>query len=292
MKEGQKDRIVFWLFLTPVLIAFLVVVIIPFLIGVFYSFTDWSAVPGKSIHFIGLENFKQVFRDVKFGNSFRVTTLYTIMTVILTNLVGFLLAILVTQKFKTNNLLRTLFFMPNLIGGLILGFIWKFIFLKISPSITELLFNDANLFNWLAQPKLALFSMVIVSTWQMGGYIMIIYIAAIQSIPESFIEAANIDGASGFHKLIYIIFPLVAQAFTISLFFTLSTSFKMFDVNLALTNGGPVGSTELLTLNIYSTAFSNLRFGFGQAKAIIFFFIVTVITLIQVFISKKREVAA
>ena len=288
MISAKKSNLLFWMFLSPILIAFTIVVILPFVMGLIYSFTNWSAVPDRPINFIGFENFKLVFQDNSFGNSFYVTTIYTLLSVIIINVTGFLLAIIVTQKFKGNNFLRALFFMPNLIGGLILGFMWKFVFLKIFPAIS--IFFGLAPFNWLANPHMALFAMVVVSTWQMSGYIMIIYIAAIQSIPDSLIEASCIDGAHFGQRLRHIVFPLVAQAFTISLFLTLSNSFKMFDINLALTSGGPNRSTELLTFNIYTTAFSKLQFGFGQAKAILFFFVITIITIIQVTVTKKREV--
>jgi len=292
MLKKKEDTLIFWSFLAPVLIAFFIVVIIPFFIGIFYSFTNWSSTPGRPIEFTGLTNYIRIFSDRAFGQSFRVTIIYTAIAVVLINFVGFSLALLVTQNFRSSNALRTSFFMPNLIGGLILGFLWKFLFLKISPAIGEMLDLAALKVNWLASGNLALFAMAIVSTWQMGGYIMVIYIAAIQSIPESLIEASKIDGAHATQRIRHIVFPLVAQAFTISLFLTLSNSFKMFDVNLALTNGGPAGQTELLTLNIYSTAYSRLQFGFGQAKSIIFFLVVTLITLTQVRTTKKREVEA
>lgn len=292
MLKKRRDDIIFWGFLTPVLFAFLIIVIIPFFIGIYYSFTNWSAIPGKPIEFLGFQNYLNILSDKAFGKSFIVTVIYSSIAVVMINIVGFLLALLVTQGFKSSNLLRTTFFMPNLIGGLILGFLWKFIFLKISPSLASTLELQLLEFNWLADANLAILAMAIVTTWQMSGYIMIIYIAAIQSIPESLVEASKIDGAHAIQRVIHIIFPLVAQAFTISLFLTLSNSFKMFDVNLALTNGGPAGRTELLTLNIYSTAFAKLQFGYGQAKAIIFFIIVTIFTVTQVRITKKREIEA
>lgn len=288
MSQAKQDNIVFYLFLLPVFIIFLVVVVIPFLMGIVYSFTDWSAVPGKKISFIGFENYKSLIHDKDFFNSFSVTAIYTVISVVLINVIGFLLSVLVTQKIGKSNLFRTIFFMPNLIGGLILGFMWKFIFLKVFPVITTVFHLPPH--NWLSSSYTALLSMAIVTTWQMSGYIMIIYIAAIQSIPASMIEASNIDGVNFLQKLRHIIFPLVAQAFTVSLFLTLSTCFKMFDINLALTNGGPAKSTELLTLNIYSTAFSKLQFGLGQSKAILFFLIISLITVIQVRTTKRREI--
>lgn len=292
MLKKKEDSLVFWAFLAPVSAAFILVVVLPFFIGIYYSFTDWSAIPGKSISFTGLTNYAKILSDRAFGQSFAVTLVYTVIAVVMINAVGFSLALLVTQRFRSSNLLRTAFFMPNLIGGLILGFLWKFLFLKIAPAVGTVLDMALLKTNWLADENLALLAMAIVSTWQMGGYIMVIYIAAIQSIPESLIEASKIDGARAFQRVRHIVFPLVAQAFTISLFMTLSNSFKMFDVNLALTNGGPAGRTELLTLNIYSTAYSRLQFGFGQAKAVIFFLIVTIFTVTQVRFTQRKEIEA
>jgi len=284
MSKKRRQTLNFWLYLAPCLMTFTLVVLVPFLIGLYYSFTDWSAIPGAPINFIGLENYRRVFTDAQFFTSFKITIIYALYAVVLINVVGFALAILVTRKMKTANLLRTTFFMPNLIGGLILGYIWKFIFLKIVPIVFAM---DTSL---LSTPERALFAMAIVSTWQMGGYIMIIYVAAIQGIPESLIEAAQIDGANAWQRVKAIVFPLVAPAFTVSLFLTLSNSFKMFDVNVSLTNGDPARGTELLAMGIYNKAFVETNFGEGQAQAVIFFLLIAVVTMVQVFVSKRREV--
>lgn len=284
MKKTLKRKIDFWLYLTPSLLSFGVVVLVPFIIGLYYSLTDWSAIPDKELHFVGFKNYMNVLSDERFFAAFKTTIIYAFYAVILINIIGFALAILVTRKLQTANLLRTAFFMPNLIGGLVLGYIWKFAFLKIIPYI---LLTDTTM---LSKPNTALIAMAIVSTWQMGGYIMIIYVAAIQGIPEDLIEAAQIDGANSFERIKNIIFPLVAPAFTVSLFLTLSYSFKMFDVNVSLTNGDPARATELLALEIYQKAFVETNFGEGQAQAVIFFLLIAIVTLSQVYFSKKREV--
>lgn len=201
-----------------------------------------------------------------------------------------LLALLVTSKLKSKNLLRTVYFLPNLIGGLILGFIWKFVFTKFFEQLGQMLNKSEVFFNWLDHPTMAFWSLVIVGTWQMAGYVMVIYIASIESISDEVIEAAEIDGANGFNKFKSITLPLIGPAFTISLFITLSNSFKQYDTNLSLTNGGPYGSTELITMNIFSTAFSYNKYAIAQAKAIIFFLVIMVITVVQVYSTKKREV--
>lgn len=289
-KKKWKDAGLFSLFVGPVFLAFAVIVLIPFFTGIYYSFTDWNGVTGN-VKWVGLENFKYLFtEDKQFQASFLLTIKYTVITIILTNVIGFGLALLVTQKLKTSNILRTVFFMPNLLGGLLLGFIWQFIFVKGFASIGQV--TGIPFFNlaWLGDEHTAFWGIIIVSIWQGAGYIMIIYIAALQNVPQELIEAAKIDGANRWKILRHITMPLVAPAVTICLFLTISSSFKVFDVNLSLTNGGPFKSTEMLALNIYTEAFVNNRYGLGEAKALIFFIVVAAISIIQVTYNKKKEV--
>lgn len=289
-KKKWKDAGLFTLFVGPVLLAFTLVVLIPFFTGIYYAFTDWNGITG-TVKWVGLDNFKYLFsEDKQFQQSFMLTTKYTVVSIILTNVIGFGLALLVAQRLKTRNLLRTVFFMPNLIGGLILGFIWQFIFVKGFASIGELTGIPLFELAWLGDANTAFWGIVIVSLWQGAGYIMIIYIAALQNVPQELIEAARIDGANRFQILRHITMPLVAPAVTICLFLTTASSFKVFDANLSLTNGGPFKSTEMLALNIYTEAFVNNRYGIGEAKALIFFIVVAAITVLQVTISKKKEV--
>lgn len=289
-KKKLKDAGLFALFVGPVFLTFTVIMLIPFFTGIYYAFTDWNGVTGE-IKWVGLDNFKYLFtEDKQFQQSFLLTTKYTVVAIIFTNLIGFGLALLVTQKLKTSNILRTVFFMPNLIGGLILGFIWQFIFVKGFASIGQLTGIPLFELAWLGDAKTAFWGIVIVSVWQGAGYIMIIYIAALQNVPQELIEAAKIDGANRWQVLRHITMPLVAPAVTICLFLTTASSFKVFDANLSLTNGGPFKSTEMLALNIYTEAFVNNRYGIGEAKALIFFIVVAAITVLQVTISKKKEV--
>ncbi|MEH7468529.1 sugar ABC transporter permease, partial [Priestia megaterium] len=276
-RKNLKNVGLFALFVGPALLAFCVIVLIPFFTGIYYSFTDWNGVNG-TINWVGLDNFKYLFtEDKQFQQSFWITTKYTVVAIILTNVVGFVLAILVTQMLKTRNILRTVFFMPNLIGGLLLGFVWQFIFVKGFASIGQI--TGISLFElpWLGDAKTAFWGIVIVSVWQGAGYIMLIYTAALQNVPQELIEAAKIDGASRWQILRHITIPMVAPAVTVCLFLTISWSFKVFDVNLSLTNGGPFKSTEMLALNIYTEAFVNNRYGLGEAKALIFFIVVAAI---------------
>lgn len=283
----RRSKIGFWLFLSPCLIAFLTIVLIPMLTGFYYSLTSWDGISSTK-KFVGLQNFIKLFtKDPQFWKSFLFTAAFTLCSVILINLVGFALALLVTKKFPLANALRGVFFMPNLVGGLLLGFAWKFIFTKVFPAT-----NIPFLENWLTDQKTGFFALLIVMVWQMSGYMMIIYIAGLQNIPDSVIEAAALDGATGWTRLIKIVVPMVAQSFTIGLFLMLSNSFKLFDQNLALTGGGPNHQTEMLALNIYNTAFTSKAMGEAQAKAIIFFLVVAAVSAVQLHFSKKAEIEA
>lgn len=290
IKTKRKHNMTFWFFVGPSLIAFCLVVLIPLILGIYYSFTDWNGI-GSSANFTGFENYIKAFSDEGFRNAFFFTVKFTIASVLAINTIGFFLALLVTRESKISNLLRTIFFMPNLIGGLILGFIWQFIFVNVFNSIGQSL-GQEWMMGWLSNSTTGFWGMVIIMAWQMAGYVMVIYIAGLQNVPPELNEAAKIDGASLWQRVRLITFPMIRPAFTISLFLTLSNSFKLFDQNLALTNGGPGDATQMLALNIYKTAFSYNKMNIAQAKAVIFFVLVAVITLVQVYITKKDEVEA
>jgi raffinose/stachyose/melibiose transport system permease protein len=302
MNKGKHDPI-FWLFLAPAIIAFLMVIIIPFLMGIFYSLTDWTSRPQPGgLQFVGLKNFIESIQDPSFLYSFLLTFVYTFINMLLINIVAFGLALLVTAKLKFKNIYRAGFFLPNLVGGLILGYIWQFIFNIVIPNLPVLstiypaIAEPANLM--LANRNSAVMAIVIAGSWQYSGYIMMIYIAAILSVPEELFEAAKIDGASPFKKLLHITIPLTAQAFTITLFLTLVQSFKQFDVNVSLTGGGPstqfmgkfMRGTELLALDIYNTAFTSNSLAQSQARSVLFFVVLVVISLIQVRQNKRKEI--
>lgn len=304
MENTRENKFVFWLFLAPVLFTFVMVVIVPFFLGIFYSFTSWSssARAGAGLEFVGLTNFTESLKDPSFLYSFLLTFVYTALNVVAVNVVAFGLAMLVTSAIKGRNIYRVGFFVPNLIGGLILGYVWQFIFNNAIPAIGEAwslfapLANPDNLV--LANRSSAILALVVVGTWQYAGYIMMIYVAALESVPEELHEAARIDGAGGWNRLRHITIPMVAQAFTITLFLTLVNSFKQFDVNVSLTNGGPstiflgkpIFGTELLAMDIYNTAFLANNLAQGQARAFVFFIVLVVISMVQVRTSKKREI--
>lgn len=253
--KAMHDRAWYALFTAPLLLIFSIVVLVPFAIGIWYSFISWDGIPANPKVFVGFDNYAQLFQDDRFLTSAWLTIKFTFMALIIVNVTGLALALLVTSKLRTSNAARTLFFMPNLIGGLILGYIWKFIFTDVFKYVGEHAGMGSVFFNWLLNPQYALYAIVIVFAWQMAGYTMVIYIAGIQGIPGDLLEAAKVDGAGAWHRLTKIIFPLLMPSFTICLFLTLSGAFKIFDVNLSLTGGGPVNTTEMFAMNIFNEIF-------------------------------------
>ena len=299
MTSKQRRKLTEFLFLLPTLLAFVMVIIIPFIYGIFYSFTDWQGT-GTFSKMVGLENYKAIFNEPAFLHSFLKTLEFTVINIITVNVVAFIISLLVTSEIRGRNVYRAGFFVPNLIGGIVLGLIWQFIFSNILPAVGSASGWDLISKSLISNKDTVMFTMVTVNTWQYAGYIMLIYVAAIQSISKSVMEAAEVDGAKYWTRITRIQIPLMANAFTISLFLTLTNSFKMYDVNVALTNGGPVGifmnkpvnSSELLALNIYQTAFKYNNMAQGQAKAVIFFVVLTIFSIIQVSYNKSKEVEA
>lgn len=283
----RNKELSFWLFITPVVLSLSLVVILPVLMGFFYSFTDWNGLGFSQI--IGLTHYRRLLDDNQFRQSLWFTFRFAFVSVIVLNIVGLSLALLVTSKLRSRNILRTVFFMPNLIGGLILGFIWQFIFIRVFAAVGTAT-GIEGLMGWLSTPLTGFWGLVILTVWQQAGYIMIIYIAYLQGVPKELIESANIDGATAFQKFKFIIFPLIAPGFTVSMFLTLSSSFKIYDQNLSLTGGGPFNSTQMVAMNIVDTAFSANQMAYGQSKAVIFFIIVALFSVTQVYYNKKREV--
>ncbi|MGN0779703.1 MAG: carbohydrate ABC transporter permease [Aristaeellaceae bacterium] len=285
------------LFLAPVLIAFTMVMVIPFFLGIYYSMTDFNGVR-TTLTFVGLNNYKSMFSDPLFLHSFLVTVEYTIINVIFVNLVAFALSLMVTSNLRGRNFLRAGFFVPNLIGGIVLGYIWQFIFNNVIPQFAAscgITFLSKSL---ISNKDTVIWAMSLVNVWQYAGYIMMIYVAAIQGIPANLMEAANVDGANYWTRLTKILIPMMASSFTITTFLTLTNSFKQFDLNMSLTNGGPAGmymmkavkTSELLALNIYNTAITKNLWGDGQARAVVFFIVLVCISLVQVSINKRKEV--
>ena len=299
MTSRQRRKLTEFLFLLPTLIAFLMVIIIPFIFGIYYSFTDWQGT-GAVNRVVGFENYKAIFQEPGFLHSFLVTLLFTVLNIITVNVVAFLISLLVTSEIRGRNIYRAGFFVPNLIGGIVLGLVWQFIFSNILPSVGQSLGLPTLSKSLISNKDTVMITLVTVNTWQYAGYIMLIYVASIQGISKSVMEAAEVDGARYWTRVRKIQIPLMANAFTISLFLTLTNSFKMYDVNVALTNGGPVSifmmkpvqASELLALNIYNTAFKYNNMAQGQAKAVIFFIVLTIFSVIQVTWNKSKEVEA
>lgn len=284
----KHNKSTFILFLLPVAVAFSAVVLIPMFLGIFYSFTDWNGI-GNSFHMVGLQNYITVLKsDTEFRNAFFFTLKFAIASVLVINILGFTLALLVQHASWLNSILRSIFFLPNLIGGILLGFTWQFIFTKAFDMLGNLL-HLPFLQGWLSTTATGFWGLVIVMSWQLSGYMMIIYIAALQNISDSVHEAADIDGVTPIQHLFKITLPLVSPAFTIGLFLSISNAFKLFDQNLSLTGGAPYKSTQMLTLNIYNTAFTMNNLALAQAKAVIFLILVAAITLTQLYFSKRKE---
>lgn len=280
IKMQKTMKRYFPIFVLPTLIAFIIAFLVPFIMGIYLSFCKFTTVVDAK--FIGLANYKRMFAGGDFVNALGFTTAFTIVAVITINLFAFLLAICLTKAIKGTNIFRTVFFMPNLIGGIVLGYIWQLIINGILLSSGVTITTSAKYGFW---------GLVVLMNWQLIGYMMIIYIAGIQNISPDLLEAARIDGATNFQILRKITVPLVMPSVTICLFLTMTNSFKLFDQNLALTAGLPEKQTRMLALEIYSTFYGRVGWeGVGQAKAVLFFAMVATIALIQLFLTRRREV--
>lgn len=271
----------YWpIFLLPMIAAFIIGFVVPFIEGVYLSFCKFTTI--KDAKFVGFSNYIEAFQDGTFLHAFSFTGLFAIVSVILINVLAFLVALALTQKIKGTNIFRTVFFMPNLIGGIVLGYVWQIIFDAIFTKFdTALKLNEV----------LGFWGLIILVSWQQIGYMMIVYIAGLQAIPGDIQEAAMIDGANKIQRLFKITIPNMMPSITICTFLTITNAFKLFDQNLALTGGEPLHKTEMFALNIYDTFYGRVGFeGVGQAKAVVFFILVAVIGLLQLKITREKEV--
>ncbi len=284
MQNRRKRRsLVRWapLFLFPTLAAFLIGFVWPFIFGIYLSFFRFKTLRFRE--FVGLDNYVSALNDSTFLHSFLFTVLFTVLSVVLINLIAFFIALALTKGIRGGYFFRTVFFLPNLIGGIVLGYIWKIIL----DGIIMRFFNSSLVLD----ATYGFWGLIILLCWQQVGYMMIIYIAGLQNVPEELIEAARIDGADSRQILRHITLPTVMPSITICTFLTLTNSFKLFDQNLALTAGQPFRETEMLALNIYNSFYSSVtNMGVGQAKAVIFFVLVALIALSQLYLTRSREV--
>ena len=258
----RKYDINFWIFVIPMCMFFVMINVIPFLEGIALSLQKWNGVSAHT-EFVGLSNYIDLFQDKSFFKSFQFTLLFVLSSVLLVNALGF---------------------------GLVIGYIWKFIFTRVFLQIGESVNIGILQTNWFSSKTLAFLALLIVFVWQYSGYLMVIYIAALQGVPEEVVEASKIDGARPMQTLLNVTMPMIAHSFTICLFLAISTAFKVYDLNVALTNGTPFNSTESLTLHIYREAFEYSRYGYGAAQGVVFSVIIGAVTLLQMWVMKKREV--
>jgi len=280
-----------FMFATPGLLIFLLVVIVPFIYGFYLTFTNWNGVSdAKSL--VGFTNYIKTFQDVEFWRSMALTLRYVVITVALVNIIAFFLAYLLTNGMKGQNFFRAGFFTPNLIGGVILGFIWQFILARVVPTIGKAAGWTFLSKSMLSDPNTAFWSLVIVTVWQLSGYMMLIYIAGFMGINHDVLEAASIDGATGWRRMRSIVIPMMAASFVICIFMTLSRTFMVYDINLTLTGGEPYGTTRLVAMHVFEKAFTSRNYGVGQAEALFLFIVVAIISGIQVKVGRSKEVAA
>lgn len=277
----KNIRKYFPIFLFPTLISFTLVFLIPFILGIYLSFTKFTTVENAT--WVGIENYIKAFtQDTNFLNALWFTIKFTIVSVITINVLAFSLALVLTKAVKGTSFFRTVFFMPNLIGGIVLGYIWNLLINSILGIFGYDITYDARFGFW---------GLVFLMNWQLIGYMMVIYIAGIQNIPKELNEAAKIDGASSFNILKNVTIPMVMPSVTICLFLTITNSFKLFDQNLALTGGAPARETSMLALDIFNTFYGRIGWqGVGQAKAVVFFLIVAIIAFLQLKITARNEV--
>lgn len=272
-------------------VVFAAVVIVPFIYGLYLTFTSWDGV-SKTKPFVGIANYITTFQDSAFWAAMGRTFFYAIFAVILVNVVAFILAYLVTRGVKGQNFFRAGFFVPNLIGGIVLGYVWKFVFNRAFVAIGNALSVGFLSTSWLATTGGAMLCLIIVAVWQYAGYMMLIYVAGFMSVSNDVLEAAKIDGCTDFQTITKISVPLMVSSFVQCLFLTVTRCFMVYDVNLSLTNGEPFNSSVMAAMHVYNQAFTYKNYGTGQAEALVLFIVCAIIGLLQVYVGKKAEVSA
>lgn len=281
----------FLMFAGPAAILFCAVVVLPFFYGLYLTFTSWDGI-SKEKTFVGISNYMEAFQDTAYWQALGRTAIYSLIAVVLVNLVAFVLAYLVTSGVKGQNFFRAGFFIPNLIGGIVLGYVWKFVFNRAFVTLGQSLSIGFLSTSWLATTNGAMLCLIIVSVWQYAGYMMLIYVAGFLSVPKSLAEAAQIDGCTNTQAIFHVTIPLMRASFVQCVFLTITRCFMVYDVNLSLTKGEPFNTSVMAAMHVYNQAFTYKKYGLGQAEALILFIICAIVGMAQVYIGKKGEVAA
>jgi raffinose/stachyose/melibiose transport system permease protein len=291
--SGGRRLVELLAFVAPAVVFYGLFLGFPTLSGFYYSLTNWNGL-FQSYDFVGLRNYVEAFtEDSRFVHSLLYTLRYVVAIVILQNVFGLALALLVEGLHRSRGVFRTVFFLPNIMSVYISTLMWSFIFSRVLPQLAQIPLLGFLDQPWTGSPTVAFYSTLLVSSWHGSGYLMVIYIAALQSVPRDLMEAATIDGASPRRRFLAVVFPLIMPAVTVCVFLTLNGSFKIFDVVYALTRGGPGYTTEVIALNVYMEGFAkDLRFGYATAKAVILFLIILAVTVVQVSLFKRREIEA
>ena len=289
----KRNRKRYLLLILPAFILYTFTLVIPLLGGTFpNALTNWNLMKGTK-QFVGLDNYIRLLQDKNFQQAIVFTLILGIVTIIFTNLLAFITAFFLSEKIFGGSISRAMFFLPNIISGVMVSYVWYFIFTRAIPDVGKMLSNHflSNI-SWFGTPGFAFAATTIVSVWQGTGFLMILYIACLQTIPKDVLEAAKLDGCVGIKKIAYIELPLLMTTVTVNLFVSIANSFKAFDIPFALTGGGPGGSTQTIALDIYNDAFGSFRYGYASAKSVILFLMVAAVTLVQLWITRKKEVQA
>lgn len=285
----KKQNFRLLLYVAPALIVYILFKLYPAFSGMYYAMTDWNGLT-KSYNFVGFSNFTEIFHDKYFWQSMLFTLRYVIAMVVVANVSALLLALAIESRKKSRGFFRTIFYMPNMISMVIGGYMWMFIFTKVLYYLADnwgIRFLDKS---WIGDPKYAFIAIITVSAWGTVGYLMIIYIAALQGVPESFLETADLYGANEWQKFWRVVLPMISHALTICVFWTLNSAFQVFDVIYTLTGGGPGRATQSVAINIYEEAFQgNIRYGYATAKSLVLFIVVLIVTVVQLSFMKRRE---
>ena len=286
-----KNTGTFLVFAGPSLFFFFFFFLVPLVYGVYLTFTDWNGI-SREKNIVGLENYIKAFGDVKFWQSLLLTIIFTGIAVLLVNYIAFHLARLVTKGVRFQNFYRASFFTPNLIGGVVLGYIWQFIFGRVLVAFGKSLDIGFLSKSWLSDTKLAMAALILVTVWQYSGYMMLIYIAGLMNVPRELLEAGKIDGCDEKACRKYIVMPMMISSFIICIFLTITRCFMTYDLNFSLTEGNPFGSTVMASMYVYRKAFSEKNYGLGQTEAILLFVVCAFVSLMQIYFTKKKEVQA